>query len=57
MTDASIAAIGRRLATALAKAAYERDQQSKQDVARVHTELCQAVREELAESAGKPGTT
>lgn len=48
MSDASIAEIGRRLANALAKAGYERDQQSKKEVSMVQTELCQAVREELA---------
>ena len=57
MSDANIAEIGRRLANALAKAGYERDQQSKKEVSVVQTELCQAVREELAESAGKPGIT
>ena len=49
MSDTSIAAIGRRLANALAKAGYERDQQSKKEVAALHTELCQAVRDEAAE--------
>jgi hypothetical protein len=53
MSDATIAEIGRRLANALAKAGYERDPQSKKEVSMVQTELCQAVREELAETIEK----
>jgi hypothetical protein len=50
MTDASIAAIARRLAEALARAAYERDTESKKAVAQLQTELCETVRRELAEN-------
>lgn len=54
MSDAGIAEIGRRLAHALAKAGYERDQELKKEVAIIQTELCQTVREEAAENAVKP---
>jgi hypothetical protein len=48
MTDATIAAVGRRLARALARAAYGRDPESKRAVSLLQTELCQAAREESA---------
>lgn len=47
MSDAQIAAIGRNLAEALAKCAYERDSDSAKAVLQLQTELCAAVRNEL----------
>ena len=55
MSDATVAEVARRLASALSKAGYERDLQSKKEVAALNTELCQAVRAEAAEPAEKPG--
>ena len=53
MSDASIAAIGRRLAQALIRRAYERDPQSAKDVLLYHTELCAEYRAE-AQAASEP---
>lgn len=49
MSDAEIAAIGRALAQALIRRAYERDPESSKQVLFGHTELCAAVRREQAE--------
>ena len=49
MSDSEIAGIGRSLAQALMRAAYERDPESKREVLVRHTELCAAVRRERAE--------
>jgi hypothetical protein len=46
MNDAVIANIGRNLAEALARCAYERDVDSAKAVAVLQTELCAAVRSE-----------
>jgi hypothetical protein len=48
MADAVIAEVGRRLARALARAAYERDPDSGKAVRSLQSELCAAVREESA---------
>jgi 50S ribosomal subunit-associated GTPase HflX len=48
MTDATIAAIGRNLAEVVSKFAYGRDPETSKIVRQLHTELCRAVREELA---------
>ena len=44
--DAVIAGVARRLARALARAAYERDADSRKAVAALQTELCEIVRTE-----------
>lgn len=49
MSDQRIAAIGRRLAEALARFGRERGDAEKKAVALLHTELCEAVRQEFAE--------
>jgi hypothetical protein len=54
MTDHVIAKIGRRLAEALSKYAYERSDDAKKQVAAIQTELCAAAREEL-EIANREG--
>ena len=53
MTDAVIAGIGRHLAQALARRAYERDAESSKAVAQLLTELCAAVRSENEEETQK----
>lgn len=49
MSDAEIASIGRTLAQALIRRAYERDAESSKQVLFCHTELCAAYRAELRE--------
>lgn len=49
MSDSEIAAIGRNLAQALIRRAYERDPESSKQVLLGHTELCAAWRKEQAE--------
>jgi hypothetical protein len=46
MTDQTIVAIARSLAAALADAGYTRNPKDRQEVARLQTELCAAVRQE-----------
>jgi hypothetical protein len=46
MTDQTIAAIARSLATALAQAGYSRAPDDRREVKRLQTELCAAVRDE-----------
>jgi hypothetical protein len=55
MTDASIAAIARNLAYALARRGYERDTESAKAVAALQTELCAAVKLEAQEAEKVPG--
>jgi hypothetical protein len=49
MSDTEIALIGRSLAQALMQVARNRDDASKREVSRLHTELCAAYRTEQAE--------
>ena len=49
MSDAVIAGIGRSLAQALIRRAYERDPESSKQVLLYHTELCAAWRTEQRE--------
>jgi len=51
MTDAVIAAIGRRLAVAAAVNGYERKPDTQKDFLITLRELCDAVKEERAENA------
>jgi len=53
MTDQAIVAIARSLAAALAKAGYSRGATDKQEVRRLQTELCAAVRQEGADANGE----
>ena len=46
-SDAQIAAIGRPLADALNRFAREHRDDDKKEIARLHTELCRAYREEM----------
>jgi hypothetical protein len=48
VSDAKIASIGRALAQALIRRAYERDAEAAKQVLMLHTELCHAWREEQA---------
>lgn len=52
MSDAGIAAIGRRLAEALARMARERRDADRKEVSAVQTELVAAVRAEEQEAGG-----
>jgi hypothetical protein len=54
VSDANLAAIARDLAKALTKYARERDPMVQKDIARLHTELCAAYRDELADTASEP---
>jgi hypothetical protein len=49
VSDTEIASIGRNLAQALIRRAYERDDQAKRDVLIYQTELCAAWRKEQTE--------
>ncbi len=49
MSDQSMAAVGRRLAEALSMFARERDMDGRKAIAQLHTELCQAWREDQVE--------
>jgi len=49
MAEAKLAAIGRRLAEALADAAYTRKDEDKKRVAQLQMELCAAVKQESTE--------
>ena len=51
MSDMKIAHIGRELALQLNKFAHDRDPQTKNMVAELHTRLCAAVRTEAADDA------
>lgn len=51
MSDKSIAAVGRRLAEALSDFAYTRKDEDKKLVAALQSELCQTLRNEIAEAA------
>jgi hypothetical protein len=53
MTDQAIATIARLLAAALAQVGYSRHVSDRQEVARLQTELCAAVR--LEEQEAKAG--
>jgi len=50
MTDQTIAAIARALAIALAQVGYSRHVSDRQEVARLQTGLCAAVRQEEQEA-------
>jgi hypothetical protein len=54
MSDTEIALIGRSLAQALMQVARNRDDTSKREVSRLHTELCAAFRNEQAEPSPEP---
>ena len=56
MTDADIARIGRDLAHALMRFARERRDEDRKMVAHNQTELCAAVRSELAEVEASHGS-
>ena len=56
MSDTELAGIGRNLAQALIRRAYERDTDSQKQVLLFHTELCAAYRAELR-AAGKHDET
>ena len=47
MSDSELATIGRALAQALIRRAYERDPESSKQILLSHTELCAAYRAEL----------
>lgn len=49
MSDATVAAIGRNLAATLQRFAHDRDTTSKNEIARLHTELCAVWRDEIKE--------
>ena len=51
MSDAHLAGIARDLAYALMRFAYERDGGARQDIARLHSDLCKAVRKEHEQSS------
>lgn len=49
MSDKSLAALARRLATALMDFGYSRSPEDKKTVAHLHVELCEAVKNEVPE--------
>ena len=51
MSDTEVASIGRSLAEALSNRARERTPDAMQEVLRLQTELCRAVRTECIEAA------
>jgi hypothetical protein len=55
MTDQTIIAIARPLAVALARAGYSRDPRDKQEVARLQSELCAAIRQEEKDEKASEG--
>jgi hypothetical protein len=54
MSDTQLAGIARDLAYALMRFAYERDGEARQDIARLHSDLCKAVRKEHEQSSEPP---
>jgi hypothetical protein len=55
MTDQTIVAIARSLAAALTDAGYTRNPKDRQEVARLQTELCAAIRQEEKNAKASEG--